>query len=109
MEPRFVTSNAGIVSRRDNGTAKRIAPLTQLTKLDLTVAVNTWIRCTAACVRIDELVDDLTLKGSLEIKDIVRNAYSRGDLPGIREVFRGAAGGSAATSAMPAIIPHLHR
>ena len=72
-----------IMSGCDIVTAKLQSPVVKLPELQVAVAVDAWVWSFTVLIRIDEAVNDLCLKISLEIKYIIWKSQYMGYIPGI--------------------------
>ena len=71
------------MSGYDIVTAKLQGPVVKLPELQVAVAVDAWVWSFTVLIRINEAVNDLCLKISLEIKYIIRKSQYMGYIPGI--------------------------
>ena len=75
----FSLLDTGIVAGHDHIAAEDLCALIELAELEVTVTVDTRIRCASVLIAVDELADDFLFEFFLEVKDLVRDAEVHAD------------------------------
>ena len=87
--------DTGIMSGHHIVTAKDFCPLKQLVKFHITIAVNAGIRSFTGLICVNETFYDILTKSFFKIEHIIWHPHLIGNVPGIFDIVKAAAGMSA--------------